>query len=76
MCSNKPESPLTRAEPIIEDYVQKVSIGPDRIEVKLSLAQLIPEGMELPDIIISQTKPMRMQRRNNEMRLVLDGDGS
>ena len=67
-------STLTRAELIIEDYVQKVSIGPDRIEVKLSLAQLIPGGMELPDIIISQTKPMRMQRRNNEMRLVLDGD--
>jgi DNA invertase Pin-like site-specific DNA recombinase len=67
---------LTRAEQIIEGYVSKVSIGPDRIEVKLSLAKLIPEGMELPDIIISQTKPMRMQRRNNEMRLVLDGDGS
>jgi site-specific DNA recombinase len=35
---------------IIEDYVRKVSIGPDRIEVKLSLAKLIPDGMELPDI--------------------------
>jgi site-specific DNA recombinase len=66
---------LASAEPIIGDYVSKVSIGPDRIEVKLSLAKLIPEGMELPDIHISQTKPMRMQRRNNEMRLVLDGDG-
>jgi site-specific DNA recombinase len=66
---------LASAEPIIEGYVSKVSIGPDRIEVKLSLAKLIPEGMELPDIHISQTKPMRMQRRNNEMRLVLDGDG-
>ena len=61
---------------IIEDYVMKVSIGVDRIEVKLSLAKLMPDGMELPDIIISQTKPMRMQRRSNEMRLVLDGDGA
>ncbi len=67
---------LTRAEPILEDYVRKVSIWSDRIEVMLSLAKLMPEGMELPDIIISQTKPMRMQRRSNEMRLVLDGDGS
>ncbi len=67
---------ITQSGLIIEDYVRKVSIGPDRIEVKLSLAKLIPDGMELPDITISQTKPMRMQRRNNEMRLVLDGDGA
>lgn len=61
---------------IIEDYVRKVSIGSDRIEVKLSLAKLIPAGMEMPDIHVSQIKPMRMQRRSNEMRLVLDGDGA
>jgi len=65
---------LARDESIIEDYVRKVSIGPDRIEVKLSLAKLIPEGTDMPDIIVSQTKLMRMQRRNNEMRLVLDSD--
>ena len=67
---------ITQSGLIIGDYVTKVSIGPDRIEVTLSLAKLIPDGMEMPDITISQTKPMRMQRRNNEMRLVLDGDGA
>ena len=30
--------------------------------------------MAIPDIILSQTKFMRMQRRNNEMRLVLNND--
>lgn len=66
---------LDQAESILEDYVQRVNISSDRIELKLSLAKLMPEGMDLPDIIISQTKPMRMQRRSNEIRLVLDGDG-
>ncbi len=66
---------IAQSGSIIGDYVTKVSIGPDRIEVKLSLARLLPDGMELPDIHISQTKPMRMQRRNNEMRLVLDSNG-
>ncbi len=61
---------------IIGDYAAKVSIGSDRIEVTLSLAKLMPEGMELPEIHISKSKPMRMQRRSNEMRLVLDGDDS
>lgn len=65
---------LVQSKPILEDYVQRVNIGPDRIEVKLSLAKLLPEGIELPDIHISQTRAMRMQRRSNEMRLVLDSD--
>lgn len=67
---------LGQTESILEDYMQRVNIGADHIEVKLTLAKLMPEGMELPDIIINQTKPMRMQRRSNEMRLVLDADGS
>ena len=67
---------IAQSGAIIEDYVMKVSIGSDRIEVKLSLAKLMPAGMEMPDIHVSQIKPMRMQRRNNEMRLVLDSDGA
>jgi len=65
---------LVQSEPILEDYVQRVNIGPDRIEVKLSLAKLLPDGIDLPDFHISQTRTMRMQRRSNEMRLVLDSD--
>lgn len=60
---------------IIKDYVVRGSIWLDRIEVKLSLAKLLPEGVELSDLHVSQTRAMRMQRRSNEMRLILDSEG-
>ncbi len=59
---------------LIKDYARKVRIGLDQISVELSLAKLLPDGIGSPDVIMSERRPMRIQRRRNEMRLVLGQD--
>jgi len=66
----------SHSEQLIEEYVRKISIASDHIEVELSLTKALPTELVSSDVTMSIIKPMRIQRRSNEIRLVLDGNNA
>jgi len=73
---DKIQTALKQEGLIAGDFIKRVSIGLQSIEVTISLTGAMPSDAQATEAILIQKIAMQMRRRNNEMRLVLDGTES
>ena len=58
---------------VFNEFIQRVELRQDGIQVRLSLASLVSPNADGDDIIITHDARMQIKRRGHEMRLVIEG---